>query len=447
MSFDKAITGAGFAAPSSTSTDPFGLSSLESAFGAGAGFAEPMSPPSDISWDTLKSNPYYSGLSTLNVPNLDQINFSDAFVDFDKFGINYNTPFVYPEQLSTPPANAIFSQEGGYLVPTQVSNPEYGSYTDYVPWNPVAQNQTFGDVQLLPSGEIQKLRDGSWQTVDQWGQYDRDPSDIMGWIDPRHKLIFEDAPGWNDPLSNWLQSKGENYAADTLGRLSFGARRGDSSSAGYSPETWWLQNMSPEEAASVMGVSPEDYANVKNWANDYFSAGAQSARHDAMFGGGFLDDILGIAGTALSFIPGLQPIGIGLSALNAINSGSPLGLLSAGLGLANLGSVGNMALSDFADFGWDGLSALSDSLNYAAPSWNIPSFDWDSPLASMSKIAKSPTVATGTKLALSGAKELANQEMLDALASQLQTREMQDRPEVQTQQVFTGPKWAGYANF
>jgi len=448
--FDTAITGAGFASPEDAGGDPFGLSSLGGAFGAGAGFADPLSPPSDISWELLSKNPYYSGMSGLSwLPNLDQVNFSDAFVDLDKFGVNYNTPLLYPGQVQLPP-NAVMSLDmsnGGYNVPVTKTDEWGNQYTAYEPVDMTPRPQVFGDVQLLPSGEIQKLQDGQWGTVDQWGQYDRDPSDIMGWIDPRHKLIFEDAPGWNDPLSNWLQEQGEGAAADLLGRLSFGARRGDSSSAGYSPETWWVQNMSPEDAQKVFGMKPEDYTDVKNWANDYFSAGAQSARHDAMFGGSFFDDILGIAAPILSFIPGMQPLGVALSALNAVQSGSPLALLSAGLGLSNLGSIGNMALSDFADFGWDGLSSLSDSLSYATPSFSLPTFDWDSPLASMGKLAGSGPVKLGTKAATLGLREAARDEGLDALMAQLQAREMEDSPEVQRMQAGAPQRWAGYANY
>lgn len=337
-----------------------------------------------LSWDQISSDNAYQGMNLDWLPNYQNNNYSDRVVDLNKFGINYNIPMLYP-------GSARF--EGGS---DGMGSPTW--FDDSI--------QTYGNIRLNGS-DIQKLTDGNWNTVDQWGQYDRDASDIMGWLDPRQSLIMSDASGWNDPLSNWLQSKGDNFVADTLGRLSFGARRGDSSSAGYSPQTWWPQNMTQEEAQSVFGMSPDQYGNIKSWANDYFSSGAQSARHDAMFGSdSFFGDLLSFAGPVLSFIPGLQPVGMALSGLNALANDNPLGAL---MSFANLGGFG---LGDIFGGGMDpsgldainGMDLASDMASGVSPSLSSQLTNAIQGLSNSTGIPNSALLSGGAGALLSAAK-------------------------------------------
>lgn len=304
----------------------------------GAGFADgaQAGPDLEVGWDEISKNPIYEGINLEWLPNYADANYSDAIVDLRKFSVNQGIP------MDIRPGSARF--EGG----TDGFGAS-GFIDDSI--------QNFGNVQLNGS-DIQKLVDGQWQTVDRWGENDRDALDIMGWIDPRLNLVMSDAPGWNDPLSNWLQSQGEENAADLLGKLSYRARVGDSSSAGFTPETFWPQRMSYDDAHKVFGISEGDYGNLQAWARDYFSSGAQSARHDAMFGdsfSNFLGDImpvLGIAGLAFGLPSLLSGLGGGAAAAAGTTAAEMLGAQAA----ADLAM--GFSLSDVA-LGLEGIGGLS----------------------------------------------------------------------------------------
>lgn len=389
--FGDPTAGAGLVAQS----DPFGLEQFNSSI-AGAGFAE--APPIDpeITLDELAGNSFYADNAGLlgqlrSVPNAGNINFSDSLVDLDKFGINYDIPLDIGFS-----SRSLFGGEG---ILGMIS-------TDGQPAN------QWGNIRLN-GNDIQKLINGNWVTVDRWGENDRDATDIMGWVDPRRELIMSDAPGWNDPLSNYLQSLGEENMADMFGKLSYRARVGDSSSAGFTPETFWIQRMPYEDANRIFGVQQADYDNLQNWAREYFSSGAQSARHDAMFGdsfSNFLSDIAPIAAIAgmafglpalfeglgglgaataadtaagmlasqaasdLAMGFSLADVGLGLEGIGGLSGLGASGLSSLGLGAGALAEMGMsvpeaLALSDYATFGTPGLEALGQSLGYGASEW------------------------------------------------------------------------------
>lgn len=310
----------------------------------GAGFADMPAPDLNVTWDEIKNAEAYKSLGPFGIPNLGSANFSDSVIDWAKFGVNNDIPMIYPGQSPTP----VLNEFGGET---------FGADGQQLFNYPATQ---WGNIRLDGSA-IQRLVDGNWNTVDQWGHYDRDPTDIMGWADPRLNLIMSDATGWNDPLSNWLQSQGEHFAADTLGNLNYRARNGDSSHMFFDPQSYYVSRLGAD-AARVLGADPGAIASIQQQWNEGMSPGAQSARHDAMFGGGFFDDImpmLAIAGLAFG-LPALfsAPAAAGAGAATAGGLGASTAAAGLGTGTAMAGlGTGTSAIG--MGLGLEGLGSLA----------------------------------------------------------------------------------------
>lgn len=140
----------------------------------------------------------------------------------------------------------------------------------------------------------------------------------------------------------------------------------------------------------IGGAGNWDWQNAINAERPYINEEFEEAASDDGFGG-FLGGLIRVAAPVLSFIPGLQPLGIALGAMNSLANNNPLGaLLSLGgaalggafsggeaLGGFGEGYLGDLAASDFANFGMEGVGALGNSLGYSA------GIDW-APLSSLS---------------------------------------------------------------
>jgi hypothetical protein len=345
----------------------------------GAGFADQSSvgPDLEVSWDDIRKNQAYEGLDPAWLPNYDTANFSDAVIDWRKFDVNRTMPMDYDQLITLgvygPQAEAT-DEFGNPVAFDESAYDEFG--------NPVAFDESAykPNIRVVGINDIQKLIDGQWQHVDTYGSNDSDPTDIMGWMDPRVDLIMNNAPGWNDPLSNWLQKQGEHYTADAIGKLNYRARSGDSSYMYFTPEAYWPHVLGAD-AASVLGADPDQVAALQQQWNEAMSPGAQSARHDAMFGDSFsnflgdLMPILGIAGLAFglpSLFAGEALAGttaaemLGAQAASDLAMGFSLGDVALGLegigGLSGLGGAGLATLGGLdALTGYAGLESLGMS--------------------------------------------------------------------------------------
>lgn len=316
---------------------------------AGAGDASStqsmqQGPDLNVSWDELIKSPDYAKWGELYnaLPN-QAGNYSDALVDWSKFGINRNVAFSDP----APP-----------------SMDEFGNW---VGGTPTSTPLSFGRISSTP-GSINL--DGS--PIAQRGAYDRDPTEYMGAYDPRLQLIMQDAKGWNDPVSNWIQDQGWNRAMTLIGNPNYRGRNNDSSTMMFQdPATYYTQYMG-DDAAKILHADPEAVrANQESWRSN-MTPGAQSSRDDAMFGGGgFLGD-LGPLSSIAAMIPGpWQPFAMALNAMNSLDQGNILGAVMSGAGA--IGGFGGM---DFGGAGgvdpwlgsasdWSG-SAMGDYLGGGA---------------------------------------------------------------------------------
>jgi len=157
--------------------------------------------------------------------------------------------------------------------------------------------------------------------------------------------------------------------------------------ANYIRKVWEDQ---PLLAGRNLDLSNQNIGGVGGWTwntiadaeRPYIQEQFEEAASDDGFGG-FLGKLLRFAGPILSFIPGMQPFGLALNMINSVASGNPLGALMS-LGGAALGSalggggfggggfggggdfLGDLAASDFANFGVEGVGALGNSLGYSA---------------------------------------------------------------------------------
>lgn len=279
-------------------------------------------PDMNVSWDELLASPDYAKYGELYnaLPN-QAGNYSDALIDWSKFGINRNVGFSDP----APP-----------------SQDEYGNWTGGLP---TSTPLSFGRISSTPSSIN---LDGN--AIAQRGAYDRDPTEYMGAYDPRLQLIMQDAKGWNDPVSNWIQDQGWNRAMTLIGNPNYRGRNNDSSTMMFQdPATYYMQYMG-DDAAKILHADPEAVrANQESWRSN-MTPGAQSSRDDAMFGGGgFLGDLAPLSSIA-AMIPGpWQPFAMALNAANSLDQGNILGAVLSGAGA--ISGFGGMDFGGAGDMG------------------------------------------------------------------------------------------------
>jgi hypothetical protein len=345
-------------------------------------------PDLNVSWDELTKSPDYQKYASLygDVP-YQTGNYSDALIDWGKFGVNRNIPMggITAENWTSPDipqwTGGAMTTPGGWgeWGPIDSPTPEYAAYLQQIASAP----KKYGDISLSGNSLLYK---GSPFTG--LYQYDRDPTEAMGAIDPRVQLVMNDAKGWNDPLSNWIQSRGITEANNLFGNLNYRARNGDSSSAGFDPQAYYVSRLGPD-AAKVLHADPEAIAASQAGWNSYMSPGAQSDRADAMFGGGgFLGD-LGPISSIAAMIPGpWQPFAMALNAANSLDQGNILGAVMSGAGAisgfggmdfggGDMGSLGYQNAFDTgamsnAMSGYEGLGGLSQYAGDYSMDMGIP---------------------------------------------------------------------------
>lgn len=281
-------------------------------------------PDMNVTWDELIASPDYEKYGELyNSLPYQTGNYSDALIDWGKFGINRNVAFSEPSESN-----------------------EYGSWTTPAP--------TFGRISATPSTIN---LDGN--AIAQRGAYDRDPTEYMGAYDPRLQLIMQDAKGWNDPLSNWIQDQGWNRAMTLIGNPNYRGRNNDSSSMMFQDPATYYATYLGDDAAKVLNADPAAIkAAQDNWATN-MTPGAQSARDDAMFGGGgFLGDLGPLASFA-AMVPGpWQPFAMALNAANSLEQGNILGAVLSGAGA--VGGFGGLDVGGADFFGEGTAGAFAD---------------------------------------------------------------------------------------
>lgn len=243
---------------------------------------------------------------------------------------------------------------------------------------------TYGNARVNSGGGLESFYNDKWNPAGQLFAADRDYSDIAGVVDPRLKLIMSDAPGWNDPLSDWMQKQGAQRAAVLIGTQNHRGGRSDSSTMMFQdPASYYLSQIGPAAATDIFGSANADAINntINSWTSQ-MTPGAQSARDDAMYGGGgFLGDFGPLSAIA-AMIPGpWQPFAIALNAANSLDQGNVLGALASGFGavggFGDLGDFGGMSDISYGDFNpsWN-----YDMGNFSPTSLDIPT-TWSGELA------------------------------------------------------------------
>jgi hypothetical protein len=132
----------------------------------------------------------------------------------------------------------------------------------------------------------------------------------------------------------------------------------------FDPATYYIAHLGGD-AAKVLNYDPDAVANAQaGWASN-MTPGAQSQRHEAMFGGGGLFGDLGSFLGPLGMITG-QPWLTALGAVNSASQGNWLGAALGALGAYNgfsggIGDMGSMGYENAFDTG-----AMSASINAPA---------------------------------------------------------------------------------
>jgi hypothetical protein len=154
-----------------------------------------------------------------------------------------------------------------------------------------------------------------------------------------------------------------------------------------------------------------------------------------------LGDLLGFAGPILSFIPGMQPIGIALNAINAVQSGNPLSMIMAA---ANLGGMDLGGSLDIGSSGFENsfdTGAMADAVGYSPPAFDPTS------ISGLKRLLSSPTGELAKGLGSAGVKQALKQAQLEKMMKQLEGDvDVSDLGYEYTPTQAAMPRWAGNRN-
>lgn len=397
--------------------------SISSAIGMGGGTTGAQ--PSFVNEDA--SGGRFTGGVRFSDPAL-QSAFSDPLTEEDFRGFMIDSGLGEASSYTDDWGNVVESVDSTYS-PTLVAPGEYqwGSLLSPTPkvdeWGNALQSSAPQPLSIYRNGA--KISDTA-------GLNDRERRAYQALRDPKAASLFDlqAHPAYSTMQQSWYTSPhamGQKYGlTPKYGELHGIENQYRSTSPGYIPMDFFAKSISDKLAGSnastygnislatdvldawrqqpVLGgqfSSIDDFPSLwggrtnsaaRNEERAYIAEELTEDQGGGMFGGGFFGKLLSFAGPILSFIPGLQPLGWALGAMNAIANNNPLGALlsfagpimsSMNSGVSNFSGIGDMgsglvAPSDFS-FGeafnspWSG-----GGIGLQAPAdWGLSGFSAD----------------------------------------------------------------------
>lgn len=290
-----------------------------------------------------------------------------------------------------------------YGTPVAPSTYDWGSF-----FSPSAV-QNPDTYEILGGGDnAPKIYRGGAEISDPASLNDRERRAYQALRDPKSASVFDlqSHPAYSTVRQSWYTSPfamGQKYGfTPKFGELSNIENQYKSGSPGYIPMDFFAKSISDKLATSDASTygnlalatdtldawrqqpalggqfsSVDDFPSL--WGGRKNTAGKQAERAyiaeeltedsgGGLFGGSFFGKLLSFAAPILSFIPGLQPLGWALGAVNSLANGNPLGaLLSLAGPIMSSMSSGVSNFSGVGDFSGGGLVAPSD-FSFTAPS-------------------------------------------------------------------------------